>query len=131
MPRVEADSSCGALRVPGLYAALLERERKRQERAERRSAVTYTYPAEDLAVMRRPDHLLRALEAGEPVVVRGHDLGGWSIPTVPLSPEQKDWPNWYTVTPDDRIVPAGYPVVDPIRSPSGANDDRTADDAPV
>jgi hypothetical protein len=105
------------MRVPGLYEALRERERKRQERDERRGVVIY--PAEDLAVMRRPRHLLDALEAGEPVVVRGHDLGGWSIPAVPLSPEQKQWPNWYSVTPDDRIVPAESPVVDPIAPPSG------------
>ena len=121
MPRAEADSSCGGLRVPGLYAALLERERKFQARCERRGI---TYTSDDHRLMSRPTHLLDTLEAGEPAVVRGHDLGGWGIPKVPLSAEQKDWPNWYTVTPDDRIVPAATPVVDPIRPPRGRAVDR-------
>jgi hypothetical protein len=38
-----------------------------------------------------------------------------------LSAQQKDWPNYYTVTPDDTITPAAYPVVDPIRPPCGGH----------
>ena len=105
------------MRVPGLYAALLERGRKHQERVERRSAVTYTYPAEDLAVMRRPRHLLDTLEAGKPVVLSPSQLGGYGIPKVPLSPEQRQWGHWFKVSADDSVVPAASPVVDPILRP--------------
>jgi hypothetical protein len=100
MPRVEAGSG-GGLRVSGLYVALLEHERRCQDRADRRSVALY--PADDGVVFRRSRHLLDKLEAGEPVVVRGHDLGGWRLPKVPLRAEQKAWPNRYTVTPDDRV----------------------------
>jgi hypothetical protein len=116
MPRVEADGSCGGLRVPGLYAALLERERGHHERWGGRRV--YADPEDhSQGFFLRDRHLLDALEAGEPAVFSGHDLGGNGIPQVPLSAEQKPWPNYYTVTPDDRIVPAEYPVVDPIRPP--------------
>jgi hypothetical protein len=131
MPRAEADSSCGGLRVPALYEALLAREREHHYRygetvvhEGRELQVVWADPNNHAAgCFCRPRHMLDALEAGQPVVVRGHDLGGWDIPKVPLSAEQKDWPNWYTVTLDDRIVPAEYPVVDPIRPPrASAND---------
>jgi hypothetical protein len=113
MPRVEADSSCGGLRVPGLYEALRERERRHHERWGGRRV--YADPEDhSQGFFLRDRHLLDALEAGEPAVFSGHNLGGWGIPKVPLSAEQKDWPNYYTVTPDDLIVPAEYPVVDPI-----------------
>jgi hypothetical protein len=119
MPRVEADSSCGGLRVPGLYAALREREREHHaRRGGRRTSVDPDDPSKGF--FQRSRHKLNALEAGEPTVFSGHGLGGNGIPKVPLSAEQKDWPNYYTVTPDDRIVPAESPVVDPIRPPSGA-----------
>lgn len=101
MPRVRGGVRRPGLRVPGVYAALLARERKRHGRAQ-------------LAGRRRPRHLLVALEAGASVVVRGHDLGGRDIPAVPLSAEQKQWPNWYSVTPDDGVELAESPVVDPI-----------------
>jgi hypothetical protein len=119
MPRLEADSSCSGLRVPGLYEALRERERRHHERRGGRRF--YADPEDhSRGFSLRDRRLLDALEAGEPVVVRGHDLGGWGIPKVPLSAEQKDWPNWYTVHPDDTITLSGSPVVDPIRPPSGS-----------
>jgi hypothetical protein len=97
--------------------ALRERERGHHERWGARKV--YAAPEDhSQGFFLRDRRLLDALETGEPVVVRGHDLGGWDIRAVPLSPEQKDWPNWYTVTPDDHIVPAESPVVDPIRPPS-------------
>jgi hypothetical protein len=122
MPRVDADSSCGGLRVPGLYAALLERERGYHERRGGRRV--YADPEDPWrGFFQLSEHLLNALEAGEPAVFSGHKLGGRGIPKVPLSAEQKDWPNYYTVTPDDLIVAAEYPVVDPIRPPRGSGND--------
>jgi hypothetical protein len=117
VPRAEVDSSCGGLRVPGLYEALRERECGHHERRGGRRF--YADPEDhSKGFSLRDRRLFDALKAGEPVVVRGHDLGGWGVPTVPLSAEQKDWPNWYTVTPGDRIEPADSPVVDPIRPPA-------------
>jgi hypothetical protein len=112
MPWISAGGA--EMRVPGLYEALLARERDRHARwGGRRTSVDPEDPSRGF--FRRSEHLLNALEAGEPAVFSGHNLGGNGIPKVPLSAEQKDWPNYYTVTPDDRIVPAESPVVDPIR----------------
>jgi hypothetical protein len=110
------------MQVPGQYEALLARERKHHERWGGRSV--YADPEDhSQGFFLRDRHLLDALEAGQPVVVRGHDLGGWNFPKVPLSAQQKDCPNYYTVTPDDRIVPADSPV-DPIRPPGGTDDTK-------
>lgn len=94
MPRA-AEETTGALRVAGLYRALLERERARQERADR---------LRDGGVpMKRNRRLLDALEAGEPAVVPATRLGGHEIPRVPLSREQRQWPNRFVVSADDTV----------------------------
>jgi hypothetical protein len=100
MPRVEG---AGALRVSGLYLALLERERRQQARADRHR----TSRADGHPLMRRDRRLLDTLEAGKPAVVAAQKLGGWGVPKVPLTREQRQRGNRFKVSPDDTVRPAG------------------------
>ena len=74
MPRVddnyEADG--GGLRFSGLYLALLEKERGRQERADR---ATERMREEFGYFFRRDRQLLDALQAGKPVVAARWRVG--------------------------------------------------------
>ena len=100
MPWVRDDAD--GLQVPGLYQALLERECERQERADRR----VTYATAGFPLMRRDRRLLDTLEAGKPAVVPTGQLGGWGVPKVPRTNEQKQWGHWFKVFPDDSVKPA-------------------------
>ena len=56
-------------------------------------------------VMRR-DRLLDTLEAGKPAVVPTGWLGGWGVPKMPLTDEQKQCGHWFKVFPDDTVCAA-------------------------
>jgi hypothetical protein len=106
MPRVDgAASGGGGWRLAGVYAALLAKERERQERYGRRRSIPSRGDDEPaLAVYRRPRHILDALEAGRAVTVPSWRLGGHG---VPIPRELKSWPNRFVVSPDDTVVVAG------------------------
>jgi hypothetical protein len=59
--------------------------------------------------MRRPRHLLDTLEAGNPAVVPTGRLGGWGVPKVARTDEQKQWGHSFRVLPDDTVAPAEEP----------------------
>jgi hypothetical protein len=105
VPRFEAGDG-GALRVPGLYAALLQREREHREGHD-------AFEAQMIAEYGRfpwyppPRRLLDELEAGLPVVVEGRELRGRSVPKVPLRREQAY--AWFEVSPGDTVTPAETP----------------------
>ncbi|WP_197382854.1 hypothetical protein [Mycolicibacterium mengxianglii] len=104
MPRVSESevSPESGVRVPGVYQAMLERERGRHRHGPR--LADPSDPSKGFFL--RPDGLLRALEAGEPVVVSTIKVGHkYSDPPV-------RWP-WdaravlrVQVSSDDRIKPA-------------------------
>ncbi|AHC27816.1 MULTISPECIES: hypothetical protein [Mycobacteriaceae] len=95
------EGSYGVLRVDGLYAALLARERDRARpdpREMRRLHPEGGYCTladtvckhEPIPLSRSP--LLDALEAGRPAVLEGRQLRGRSLPEVTLRREQAlDW----------------------------------------
>jgi hypothetical protein len=66
---------------------------------------------------RRSEHLLDALEAGEPVTLSTSQIGGRSVPSLPA--EWRSSHRWFLVSADDRVEPTESPVVDPIAPPSG------------
>lgn len=103
----------GGVRWPGIYAAMLARERECHYRYG--EMVVWADPDDHSAGFScRPRNRLDALEAGEPVVVRSHELHGRNLSERPallrLDPRQ-----WVSVHSDDTITPAKSPVVDPIR----------------
>jgi hypothetical protein len=106
MPRVDYSRGAGT-RVRGLYVALRERDRESRERHGRFVASMIEqhgfFPWTGSGSRRRFD----GLHAGKPVVLMGRELSGHGIPDVPLSREQ--WSDWFTVTPDDTVLPAEDP----------------------
>jgi hypothetical protein len=101
----------GGVRVPGIYAALLERER---ELFAGRQTVFYVDPNDPSAGhFRRSTHLLDALEAGEPAAVAAWELSSLRV-HVPesLRPGNCRAGAWWRVTPDDVVERGGSPVVD-------------------
>jgi hypothetical protein len=118
MPRVDDGyvAGGGGLRIPGLYGALLVRERGRQERADRATEhmrERFGYSS------RRNRRLLDALEAGQTVVMPrwlvGHKR---STPRVDL-PWDRQEVTAVTVSPDDVVRPAEGPC----SWPGGAADE--------
>lgn len=114
MPRIRplggSTGGVGGFRAPGLYAALLERERDYMERRPLDPRWAYTAAAkrgEDPPFCyRRSRHLLDALEAGKTVLVSlpGREWGlPWTRPEVTV----------VTITADDVVQPSdevsGYP----------------------
>lgn len=102
MPRLEYDS---ATHVPGLYAALLAREREH--------AASWDAHVADSGYRRihgPSRRLLDALEAGHPAVLQGRRLKGWGLPKVPLRRDQAML--WFAVLVDDTVVPAESPEDD-------------------
>jgi hypothetical protein len=100
MPRVDgAASGGGGWRVPGVYAALLEREWERCNRPD--PLLLFGTLVQDPKVYRRSRHMLDALEAGQAVTVPSWRLGGHG---VPIPRELKCWPNRFVVSPDDTVV---------------------------
>jgi hypothetical protein len=103
MPRVEADSCGGAgLHIPGLYRALLEKERTSQKRADRateRMREEFGYSS------RRDRRLLEALEAGQTVIMPRWRVGHRrSTPPVDL-PWDRQMVTTVAVSPDDVVSP--------------------------
>jgi hypothetical protein len=84
MPRVDASGGvAGGLRVPGVYRALLARERWHHQRYGDLGPRRLYRDGEPLPLYRRPRHVLDALEAGEPVTVPWWSLGGHGMPPMP------------------------------------------------
>jgi hypothetical protein len=112
MPRTRRGASPArvGVRVPGIYADLLLRERDSVERA---AAAAAGRAARGLGVFRRSRHLLDALEAGEPVTVSGSQLVGPRV-QVPehMRPGRRSGARWWRVTSDDAVEQASSPVVD-------------------
>jgi hypothetical protein len=105
MPRVRRTTGTAAgVRVPRLYAALLERERGKCARPP-----TLARPDDPGAgFFRRPRHLLDALEAGETVSVPRWLLGGhWmrAAGIVTELPWDRDQVRTVRVSPDDQVRP--------------------------
>jgi hypothetical protein len=107
MPRVRYDGSGGGgLRIPGLYRALLDKERDRQERADR---ATVRMREEFGYSSRRDRRLLDALEAGQTVVMPRWRVGHKrSTPPVDL-PWDRHEVTTVRVSPDDVVRPAEGP----------------------
>lgn len=102
-------SQRGGIKVPGVYAQLLKQERERDNRADPRWRRTEAgrrgepCPPE----WRQKSQLLSALEAGEPVEVPTHRLGGRTVPDERLrrAPhEDRSIVRW-RVNADDVVVP--------------------------
>jgi hypothetical protein len=118
MPRVDqAGVAGGGLRVPGLYRALLARERWHHERYGELRARPPLREGE-LPVYRRPRHLLDALEAGEPVTVPRWRLGGHSMPRMPDVWRSDRRPTAFAVTSDDSVRPVLGEVGNVLELPS-------------
>jgi hypothetical protein len=96
------------VRVPGIYADLLLRERDSVERAD---AAAAGRAKRGLGVFRRSRHLLAALEAGEPVTVAASKLGSRRV-QVPEHMRPGRCHSWWRVTSDDAVEQARSPVVD-------------------
>ena len=104
------------MHIPGIYQALLVREREHHERwGERKVDVDPDEPSKGFFL--RDRHLLDALEAGEPVTLSTSQIGGRGVPSLP--PEWRGSHRWFSVSADDRVAPTESPVVDPIAPPSG------------
>lgn len=102
MPRVsEAGEEAGVLHVPGVYAALLERERQLTDNGDPRRI------ASGRGHIARPTRLFRALLAGEPVELPKWKLGGQTVPDrriKRLCREDRTITGW-VVKPDDSVIP--------------------------
>ncbi len=82
--------------LAGLYQALLQRERERQDCHDGFVVAT-------CLSYERNRKLLDALEAGEPATVVGRNLKGWGIPKVGLQRDQAF--DRFRVSPDDIVSP--------------------------
>lgn len=100
------------VRVPGIYADLLVRERERAARAR----TVWADPANlGAGVLHRPTDLLDALEAGEPVVVAASQLTSRRV-TIPAHLRPGSNPGaWWRITSDDVVEQAKSPAVDQPR----------------
>lgn len=104
----------GGVRWPGIYAAMLQRERDFVARYDRVLRADPNDP--DAGFFSVPRGRLEDLENGEPVVVRAVELRGRGLGEKPAL-LRSDPHRWVAVHPDDLIVPAKSPVVDPIPHP--------------
>jgi hypothetical protein len=106
MPRVNDGGPADGLRVPGLYRALLEKERRRCEEPDPRRVLSDA-PNDPAPVFRRSRKLLDALEAGKAVVMPRWLVGsGRSVPPVVLPWDRSV--DYVRVSPDDGVRPAEY-----------------------
>lgn len=102
MPRFEARG--GGIQIPGLYRALLEKERQRCAEPDPRR-IWSGDPGEPAAVFHRSRRLLDALEAGKPVVMVRWMVGSHvSVPPVVLPWDRSV--KSVLVSPDDVVSPA-------------------------
>ncbi|MDX1883043.1 hypothetical protein [Mycolicibacterium sp. 120270] len=98
--------SFGEMHVPGLYVALLTREKNRCEQIDPRSRPRFNpnslggRTAVETGV--RSTAMLDALMAGHPVTAQGRDLRGRSMPDVPLQRDQAF--DCFRVRPDDTLT---------------------------
>lgn len=110
MPREVGTDAAGRIVIPGVYATLLDRER----RADARCDVIRLYPPDhdDAPVMRRPRQLLDALEAGQPATVSAHTVN--VLYWTGRGSEVLPWPasdvRPVVVRPDDTVTPADTPT---------------------
>ena len=110
-----ATTAPGAFSVPGLYAALLEGERRRCSRPDPR--LTYRlhgggFSCRTPGIICEHDplplprsQLLDDLEAGRPVHLQGRQLRGHSLPDARLRRDQAF--DWFEVRTDDSLNPVG------------------------
>lgn len=122
MARIRGGSAPGlvparvGVRVPGIYADLLSRERDSVERADAAAAGRAN---RGHGVFRRSRHLLNALEAGEPVTVSASQLVSRRV-QIPEHMRPGRRHSWWRVTPDDAVARSSSPVVDrPTRKRRG------------
>jgi hypothetical protein len=110
MPRTRRSAAAGrvGVRVPGLYADLLLRERGSVERS---TAAAAGRAGRGVGAFRRSRHLLDALEAGEPVIVSASKLVSRRV-QIPELMRPGRCHSWWCVTPDDVVERASSPVVD-------------------
>jgi hypothetical protein len=98
MPRVDYSRGAGR-RVPGVYAAMLEKEREQR--------VVWADPDDHSAgVFRRDDKLLKLLEAGKPVIVQRWWVGSRKSKLSVHWPYERGTVKFVQVNPDDTITPA-------------------------
>ncbi|MDT5348329.1 MAG: hypothetical protein QOH91_1616 [Mycobacterium sp.] len=113
MPRVDYSRGAGR-RVPGVYAAMLEKERERHDRygeavvlGGREQRVVWADPDDHSAgVFRRDDKLLKLLEAGKPVIVQRWWVGSRKSKLSVHWPYERGTVKFVQVNPDDTITPA-------------------------
>jgi hypothetical protein len=104
------------VRVPGIYADLLLRERDSVSRAD---AAAADRAKRGLGGFRRSRHLLDALEAGKPVTVSASQLVSGRV-QIPEHMRPGRSARWWRVAPDDAVERASSPVVDrPARAGRG------------
>lgn len=112
MPRTRRSAAAVrvGVRVPGIYADLLLRERDSVRRAD---AVAAGRAQRGMGGFRRSRHLLNALEAGEPVTVSASQLVSRRV-QVPqhMRPGGRSGAHWWRVTADDAVEQASSPVID-------------------
>jgi hypothetical protein len=110
MPRTRRGAAAArvGVRVPGIYADLLLRERDSVGRSD---AAAAGRAERGLGVFRRSRHLLDALEAGEPVTVSASQLVSRRV-QVPEHMRPGRCHSWWRVTPDDAVEQASSPVID-------------------
>lgn len=117
MPRVSNDSggAAGVLRIPGVYARLLGRERERASKGDPRPRRIYAGGPDDGIALAAPGHsrtqsasrVLHRLVAGEPVELPRWALGGATVPDERvrrLKREDRSITGWL-VRPDDTVTP--------------------------
>lgn len=91
--------------VPGLYVALLDRERRACAEVDPRTLPCFNPHSEQPRTVvetgSRSPTLLAALEAGETVMLHGRSLRGHRVPVVPLRRDQAF--DWFHVSADDQV----------------------------
>jgi hypothetical protein len=105
VPRFSDGGLGGGIRVPGLYEALLVKERRRCREPDPRNILS-DQPGDMSPVFHRSRRLLDALEAGKPVVLPWWMVGSpRSQPPVVLPWDRQEVPS-LLVSPDDVVRPA-------------------------
>ena len=123
MPRTKGRNGLvhRGVRVPGVYEDLLLRERERQARRPHTMRADPTEPG--VGCFRRSTHLLRALEAGEPVTVSAWQLSSRRV-QVPASLRPVNcFRVWLRVSADDVVEKTDSPVVDRVSAPVHLEED--------
>jgi hypothetical protein len=95
----------GGVRIPGIYQAMLEKERRRCAESDPRRIYS-SEPDDPSPVYRRPRVLLEGLEGGKPALMARWMVGSRrSTPPVDL-PWDRESVRTVRVSPDDVVSPA-------------------------